>query len=61
MGSVEPVEQLEPSGHGLHCSDAVRPMAPEKDPFAHGSGVDAPRGQNDAVVHLRHAVSFGAD
>ena len=44
-GAVEPVEQLEPGGQTVHCSDAERSVALEKRPTRHGRGEDVPRGQ----------------
>ena len=56
LGSSEPVEQNEPSGHVVHCSALPRPRVLLKVPSKHGKAAEAPGGQKDPGVQTVHAV-----
>ena len=45
VGSVEPVVQWLPLGHGVHSEDALSAVELEYDPATHGSGAAAPSAQ----------------
>ena len=45
VAMTEPVGQLEPSGHSLHCALSERPVAFEYVPLSHGRGAEDPSGQ----------------
>ena len=57
VGDEEPVVQLLPAGHGLHCLAADRLVAEENAPAGHGSGADAHFGQNDPLMHSMQPVA----
>ena len=57
VGTVLPVEHEWPTLHAVQLSECRRLVLLEYDPDGHGSGADAPSGQNDPASHTKHAVS----